>query len=140
VTHHFPWRPLLVGFTVNLFSVGLLLHANPKPPEPSDALPSVQALDPETSPSGPVILDLFGRFPWRHGANTGCGTKTAKCLTGSKGDQGCGPGLSEHTQCLNTGCFSASDCGAPKHNNDCCCECTQTVRPCVNCTAVGRCV
>ena len=132
-------RPFYFFFALSILSVGLLLHADPEPSDHSGALPSVQALDAENTAAGPVIHNLFGRFSWTHPMPPMCFKMKPHCYTGSNNPSECFLGKSAHSQCLITGCLTASICGVPVKYNDCCCSCTQTYKPCVGCEAVGYC-
>src|ERR1700682_3651461 len=96
---------------------------------------SVESMEPQQTSASPVVHGLSERSAW-HGTTTGFGT--SHCNGGTHNPETCEPGKSEHVVC-SVNCITASDHGPPKHNIDCCCECTQTGVPCVGCTAVGYC-
>jgi hypothetical protein len=137
---YLPRYPLLVSILLTLLCIGLLSHGYKSSVSPP-SLPSIQSLDIEfTSDGRPVINGLFQRFSWNiHTTTAGCGAKKGTCQPGSSGNPACVPGYEAHTQCPQTGCYTASQCGAPRHNTDCCCDgCYQNVYPCTGCQEVGR--
>jgi|SRR5262252_7137344 len=125
-----------------VLSVVLFSHTVSRNSDTSSVTPTVEAMRATYTLEGPVVTGLFERFPWGNVGYVavGCGTRHARCGAGQTGTPACESGREEHIQCLLQGCLTASDCGAPKHNNDCCCSgCTQTVYPCTGCSAVGSC-
>jgi hypothetical protein len=128
------------AFSAFVLSVVFLLAASASE---SPTFPSIQRLEIKEDAGGPIVQGLFGRFSWPLfsfvGPLSSCTCSgTPHCSPGSHLPlgNGCGSGRSAHYTC-STKCNTASLCGPPKYNTDCCVQCIQDVSPCVGCGSTG---